>query len=351
MRRATAFACVVLVFSLFHAIQSLADDTVNVVAVVQATKTAVTKGRVVPGATFTVDHMSIANDVFALAQWSWGQGAGQVIFINDGKPGMPQWTVIGGGGGMIDAKGLQSDYGVDPPYNVPLVNNMLRCPPADQQPIVSGMDPKGTACSQRVAAPDYGAPKDSGPASDVAAARQATLAAGKTRGWRISLSNVYLVVVRDDYAVGNVGYKGAIGAVLAKTNGTWRVLNWNAVWGGGDPTKNQLIASGARPSTAAALATALTPHESPWTQGWNKHNRAGNIAASADDLAGAIQEYQRADAYARDKCMHEIVRVNLKAAKETMALVKAGSLTADQSGDAYWKLHTKYWMVDPCNGP
>jgi hypothetical protein len=154
MRRSIAFACVVLVFSLLHAIQSRADDNVNVSAVVQATKKAVTKGRVVPSATFAVDHVSIVNDLFALAEWSWGEGAGQTIFINHGRPGTSRWTVIGGGGGMIDAKGLQDLYDVKPPYNVPLVNNMRHCPRADQQPIVPGMNTRGTACSQHIAAPD-----------------------------------------------------------------------------------------------------------------------------------------------------------------------------------------------------
>jgi hypothetical protein len=146
------FSSAFVLLAILHPIQSRADDTGNVSAVVQETKRVVTKARVVPSATFAVDHVSIVNDLFALAEWSWGEGAGQTIFKNRGQPGTPRWTVIGGGGGMIDAKGLQDEYDVKPPYNVPLVNNMRHCPRADQQLIVPGMNPRGTACSQHVAA-------------------------------------------------------------------------------------------------------------------------------------------------------------------------------------------------------
>jgi hypothetical protein len=351
MRRGVAVAGVVLVLTLVHATQSRANDIVNVRAIVQATKTAVTNGRVVPGATFTVDHLSIVNDVFALAQWSWGQGASQKIFINDGKPGTPQWTVIGGGGGMVDAKTLQTEYDVDPPYNTPLANGMFHCASADRQPIVPGMSPDGTACSAHVTAPDYGAPRDSGAAADVAAVRRVTLAAGKARGWLIKSSNVFVADVVDGFAVAWVGYKGAIGAVLTKKNDSWRVLNWNAQWGGGDPLRDQLMESGASLAAATALASLLTPHESPQVQGWNKHIQAGNAAALDDDMTVAIREYKTADLYATSSCEHEIIKVSVRSAQETLALVKAGSINADQAGDVYEKRDTKYWVGDPCNRP
>jgi len=83
--------------------------------------------------------VSIVNDLYAIVEWSWGEGGGQDIFVNQGNATSPSWKYVGGGGGRIDAAGLQRSYNVPPPYNVPLVSNVLNCAARNLQPIVSGM--------------------------------------------------------------------------------------------------------------------------------------------------------------------------------------------------------------------
>jgi len=130
-----------------------AADTANITAVVQAAQTLETGGRVVARLTFQVDHVSIVNDLYAIVEWIWGEGGGQDIFVNQGDATSPSWKYIGGGGGRIDAARLQRSCHVSPPYNVPLVSNVLNCAARNLQPIVPGMSSTGTACYQFVAPP------------------------------------------------------------------------------------------------------------------------------------------------------------------------------------------------------
>ena len=65
----------------------------------------------------------------------------------------------------------------------------------------------------------------------------------------------------------------------------------------------------------------------------------------------AITEYSKADNYAQNECRHEIIKVNIKAAKETLALEKAGTISRDQASETYWKRSSQYWILDPCNRP
>lgn len=200
-------------------------------------------------------------------------------------------------------------------------------------------------------ASQYGPPTDAGPPAKIIAVREATLAAGLARGWAITRANVFVVVVRDQYAVAWVGYKGAIGAVLRETAGTWHILSWNAAWGGGDTTMEQLLTSGVPVGTAQWMAAKLTPHVSPQVLQYNDHIQAGNKAALAGDLSTAISQYEWADVYAQSQCEHEMLKINVAAAQQTLALVNAGKLSADQASSEYWARAMGIWRTDPCNRP
>ena len=98
---------------------------------------------------------------------------------------------------------------------------------------------------------------------------------------------------------------------------------------------------------------ALAQHDPPGS--YNDFNYRGNIAAQHGEFTTAIRFWQKAislDKNGNDrKCWGEAQRVDIAAAKETLARMHSGLLKKTQAAAWYENRNTELWIPNRCNTP